>query len=392
MADKKEQKRFANIGVTKRDTAKLVDESIARQAEIKEIWAKRRPKTLAVKSNRPSQPFLPLSVAPSNHFIGDEKPSYWFPILCLLAVILVAIWTFYPDIKKMMKSAPAQPVAEATEKIIVPEPTIKVIDKPAPVDEAAAGVGDVPSFDIVRIDKSGSLVVGGRFWAGESVSVALNGKIIATIQANPDGEIAYAPKHKLKPGNYTLQLIADEAKSDRVFLYVDEKPEKSLSLLMDAKGSRVLQGPEVADGLFVVSKIDYLDNGRLVVQGRGIPRLLVSLTLNNVKIGTARVSDHKNFGLGARVGELESGKEYNLAIKLQDKNGAVISTIDHKFTMPEMTGMDDTFYVVRKGDCLWVIAKNFLGNGFRFSVIANANDIENPDLILPNQQVKIPTK
>lgn len=39
-------------------------------------------------------------------------------------------------------------------------------------------------------------------------------------------------------------------------------------------------------------------------------------------------------------------------------------------------------YTVKKGDCLWNIAKSFYGNGSRYTVIANANKdkIKNPNL------------
>ena len=62
----------------------------------------------------------------------------------------------------------------------------------------------------------------------------------------------------------------------------------------------------------------------------------------------------------------------------------------HKFVMPEMTGDDDTYYTVRRGDCLWIIARNFLRRGVLFSVIAERNAIQNPDLIYPKQLLQIP--
>ena len=58
--------------------------------------------------------------------------------------------------------------------------------------------------------------------------------------------------------------------------------------------------------------------------------------------------------------------------------------------MPKMTGDDDTYYTVRRGDCLWIIARNFLRRGVLFSIIADRNNIENPNLIYPNQNLQIP--
>lgn len=49
-------------------------------------------------------------------------------------------------------------------------------------------------------------------------------------------------------------------------------------------------------------------------------------------------------------------------------------------------------YTVKKGDCLWNIAKNFYGNGAKYTVIYNANKgkIKNPNLIYPGQVLTIP--
>ena len=109
-------------------------------------------------------------------------------------------------------------------------------------------------------------------------------------------------------------------------------------------------------------------------------------------MGFARVSDHKHFGLGADVGELESGKEYELIVRMHDGDGRTVGSVVHKFVMPEMTGDDDTYYTVRRGDCLWIIARNFMRRGILFSIIAERNAIANPDLIYPKQLLQIPVE
>ncbi len=51
-----------------------------------------------------------------------------------------------------------------------------------------------------------------------------------------------------------------------------------------------------------------------------------------------------------------------------------------------------TTYTVKRGDCLWTIAKKFYGNGSKYTKIYNANKskIKNPDLIYPGQVLTIP--
>ena len=176
-------------------------------------------------------------------------------------------------------------------------------------------------------------------------------------------------------------------------MYISEAgAENSVSLLMTKTGSTLLQAPAILrDGDLAISKIDYLDTGRIVITGDALPRLRVSLALDGKYVGFARVSDHHHFGLGADIGELETGKEYELAVRLHDGDGRTVATVLHKFEMPEMTGDDDTYYTVRRGDCLWIIARNFLRRGVLFSIIAERNNIQNPDLIYPKQLLQIPT-
>lgn len=49
-------------------------------------------------------------------------------------------------------------------------------------------------------------------------------------------------------------------------------------------------------------------------------------------------------------------------------------------------------YTVKKGDCLWNIAKKFYGNGAKYTTIFNANKgkIKNANLIYPGQVLTIP--
>ncbi|MGI5894271.1 MAG: LysM peptidoglycan-binding domain-containing protein [Candidatus Merdivicinus sp.] len=47
-------------------------------------------------------------------------------------------------------------------------------------------------------------------------------------------------------------------------------------------------------------------------------------------------------------------------------------------------------YTVQEGDCLWLIAARFLGDGSRYREIADLNEISNANLIYPGQILRIP--
>ena len=376
------QNKNSNMGKTKRSTDDLINDAIAQQNDWQE---NRREYTRGfLKSlNMFARPSVKKqenqSVAATDAGVVRSRHSalraYWFPIACALLVIFIAIWVMF--------------IRGATQPRVIVVPAV-----PEPVVQRVDNI-TVPTFDIVRSEKDGDVVIAGRWLPHQNISIMVNNKIVATERTDYAGEFVYTTSTAWKPGNYTIALLGAEPEvksSDKVFVYIsDAGVENSVSLLMTKEGSTLLQAPAMLrDGDLAVSKIDYLDTGRIVVSGDGLPRLRVSLALDGEYMGFARVSDYRHFGLGADVGELESGKEYELAVRMHDGDGRTIGTVLHKFVMPEMTGDDDTYYTVRRGDCLWIIARNFLRRGVLFSVIAERNAIQNPDLIYPKQLLQIP--
>ena len=363
-----------NTSNTKRSTDDLIDNAISKQND----WLENRrayTRSFLKKFNAFTEEKQQAKNTKKDKKKYNILKNYWFPILCTLIVVFIAIWVAFIRINHTPKF------------VLVPEAPVQVTK---PRNEIK-----VPEFDIVRIEKDGDIVIAGRWLANNTISVMVNGRIIATQETNPYGEFVYAPQHKWDAGNYKIVLVGGEPEvksSEKVFVYISENgPENSVSLLMTKDGSTLLQMPTVLnDNDLTVSKIDYLSSGRIVVTGDGMPRLRVSLSLNDEYIGFARVSDHKHFGLGADVGELKTGQEYSLTIRMHDGDGRTVSSVTQKFTMPEMTGDDDTYYTVRRGDCLWIIARNFMRRGILFSIIADRNNIKNPDLIYPNQLLQVP--
>lgn len=387
---RKKGTKTIQVGKTKRTTDVIIAEAVARQNS----WMEQR-RLMAKKFFKKLNIFKPTveniekkeikakikKIAKEQNSISGKKKSilsYWFPITCAVFVLFALLWAVFVG-------------GTSSEKVIiptVPEPFAKSIN--SEIKQIT------PSFDIVRIEKEGNIIIAGRYLADKNVSVVMNRKVVSTQRTDSNGEFVYSPKHKFKAGNYTIGLVdADSGlkSENKVFVYVSEHGAKnSVSLLMTKTGSTILQSPKLMDGDLVVSKIDYMAGGRIVVSGNALPRLRVSVSLNNEYLGYAHVSDYKHFGLGADIAKLQPGTNYELSIRLHDGDGNVVDEVNHKFTMPVMTGSDNTFYTVRRGDCLWIIARNFLRKGILFSIIAEKNNIKNPDLIFPKQILKIPVK
>lgn len=368
----------------KRSTDDLIDSAIEQQnnwMEKRRTFARKFLKTLnifarpAPKKEDEGGSNVLITEANKKQNVRTGIAAYWFPILCALLVIFVAVWVAF------VRSSSTPTVVVTSD---VPDPEVRIVEE-----------NTIPMFDIVRIEPSGNVVIAGRWMANRNISILIDSEVVATERTDANGEFVYSPTRAFEPGNYTISLIGvdPEIKSEEnVFIYISPRGYKnSVSLLITKDGSTLLQAPTLlANGDLLVSKIDYLDTGRIVVTGDALPRLRVSLSLNDKYLGFAKVSDHKHFGLGADVGQLKVGEKYTLTIRLHDGDGRTIAQVGHTFVMPEMTGDDDTYYTVRQGDCLWIIARNFLRKGILFSIIAERNNIENPDLIFPKQILQIP--
>ncbi len=98
-----------------------------------------------------------------------------------------------------LPSAPAAPTdAKATP---APAPA----DATAPATPAAAG-SVVPSFDVVRVESNGSIVVAGNAAPNSKVEILNGSTVLGSTVAGPDGAFVIVLDDPLKPGDYTIAL------------------------------------------------------------------------------------------------------------------------------------------------------------------------------------------
>lgn len=118
----------------------------------------------------------------------------------------------------------------------------------------------------------------------------------------------------------------------------------------------------------------------------------------NIKVALEEytITDTTEEGFDTKVKiKLKQYKEYStkkvqVTIK-QYKPPAVTRTITTNNTAAAKPSGQN--YTVKRGDCLWNIAKRFYGNGAKYTTIYNANrsKIRNPNLIYPGQVLWIPS-
>ncbi|TGT15608.1 peptigoglycan-binding protein LysM, partial [Mesorhizobium sp. M4B.F.Ca.ET.172.01.1.1] len=75
----------------------------------------------------------------------------------------------------------------------------------AEVPGAAAGP-TLPTFDVVRVEGNGSIVVAGSAAPNAKVEILNGGTVLGSTDSGPDGAFAIVLDDPLKPGDYTITL------------------------------------------------------------------------------------------------------------------------------------------------------------------------------------------
>lgn len=119
----------------------------------------------------------------------------------------------------------------------------------------------------------------------------------------------------------------------------------------------------------------------------------------NIKVSLEdyTITDTTDEGFDTKVKiKLKQYREYStktvkVTIK-QYKPPVITRTVTTNNTAKAATKPSGQNYTVKRGDCLWNIAKRFYGNGSKYTTIYNANrdKIKNPNLIYPGQVLWIP--
>jgi nucleoid-associated protein YgaU len=109
-----------------------------------------------------------------------------------------------------------------------------------------------PTFDIVRAEPDGSIIMAGQSKPGSTVIVQSNGKEVGRATADENGEWIIQPDAKLAKGEHSLELSAKSPKEDRTVFsrqrlalsLADAKAGQPLvALTEEGKATRVLQMP-----------------------------------------------------------------------------------------------------------------------------------------------------
>ena len=265
----------------------------------------------------------------------------------------------------------------------------------------AIGPGS-PSFDVVRIDPKGNMVMAGRAQPGAVVIILDGEKEIGRVTADARGEWVFLPNTPVSPGTRQFSLKTTGKDGKDLFsqnVVVMSVPARDGEILIveqsrDGGRSRVLQGPNApGTGSLTVESIDYSADGKFALSGKADPGSTVQVYLDNEFMGRATVGE-KGLWEVEPTKKAAAGKHSIRADQLGANNN-VIARIEVPFTLDlAQATMSPGEVTVIRGNSLWRIARRTYGEGIMYTLIYEANKdvIKDADLIYPGQIFNLPSK
>ncbi|HNS86901.1 MAG TPA: LysM peptidoglycan-binding domain-containing protein, partial [Parvularculaceae bacterium] len=286
-----------------------------------------------------------------------------------------------------------------------------LIEPPAGQEAPAApGAGEpeeevvapaLPSFDIVRVDRTGYAVIAGRAAPGAKVTIYANDEPLAETTAEGDGSWVIATETPLESGSVelSLEMTTDDGgtiRSDQtIIIYVPQREGDRPLVLRTTPGgaTEVLQEPRddgVGMGPLSLETIDYDEQGAVIFAGRAEADRVVQLFANGQFVGQTTAGADGRWRLTATM----PPGVYTLHVIQLDESGRPAYAIELPFERASLSDIElrDGKVIVQPGNSLWRIARRAYGRGIQYTVIyeANADQIRDPDLIYPGQIFDVP--
>ena len=261
---------------------------------------------------------------------------------------------------------------------------------------------DLPSFDLVRVDATGSGLVAGRAKPGSKVTIKSGETEIAVVEASSKGEfVAFISAPSSSEGQNLFLLAEDQSgkilrSGDEVFILpvstTDEVAAAPAIVQASTDTVRVLQPGGLADVVGVtLDSISYNDVGAVVLAGRAPSNAPLRVYAD----GRAQ-ADVTTGGSGSWQTTLSGIAEgvYTLRVDELGSDGSVKSRVESPFqrVFPNLAERGASSITVQPGNTLWVMARERYGSGILYTQIYAANQtlIRDPDLIYPGQIFDLP--
>lgn len=356
--------------------------------------------------------------------------SYTLPAIVAASVIAVATLLYALFFQGQ---DPEQAESVLVENSIIAEPTTNTQTSVAP---ATASEETVPEqtgrliIDIARVQADGMAVFAGQGAPYGTIYVTENGAIFAQNSIDDKGQWVVLPDKPLSPGAHLLQLemVTLEGARERadVSLVVEisengsEKPLVAVVPQTDDEAPRILQMPdeetssapdqpselpkskaeEVAEilgqeDIFIqIGSLSWNEAGELAVHGVASGGDIITGSMSGLKLAQVPLTELGRWGSYVKGDPFATGDRQRLEVVLREEDGEELAVAQLAVSQSQLSaGLDGSvMVVVHKGDALWRIAYRSYGQGVRYVDIVrrNADQINDPDLIYPNQIFAVP--
>jgi nucleoid-associated protein YgaU len=270
-------------------------------------------------------------------------------------------------------------------------------------------------IDVARVKPDGAAVVAGNAPPGALISVFEDKILLGKTAADANGEWVVVLEKRLAVGQHLISVAA-ELEDDRsimaetslaIEIYANQSAKPLVALLpenqsempmllqspdSDAQKSSTVPPPMGASAQVGPRSLVWLSDTKLSIGGQSRGGVRVIVSANGTFFSDALVLADGGWQV---TGKLEKNHNiYRFEFVLVDNAGQAMA----RHLLPVRThdlqkGLDGSqLVVVNKGDALWRIAYRSFGKGVRYIDIVrkNTGDIENPDLIYPNQIFALP--
>ena len=280
---------------------------------------------------------------------------------------------------------------------------IDVSDSGLPV--AIPGV-EPPSFDIVRSEPHGAIVVAGRAPAGSVVELLADGTVVADARASDRGEWVAILDPPARAGETVLAVRATVGSGQPiegdapVAILGGGVLGSSFAVELDPDGSARRLSPSVPAGSGItIETLSYSEQGDVEISGGTVAEVPVMVAIDggDARSGAAEavtvLAGHDGRWSVVVPGSLlEPERLYQIrAVATLDDGSIVEASTPFKRNRVRFAFQEGAV-VVQPGNNLWVIARHVYGRGIRYHWIfqANSDQIDDPDLIFPGQVFIVP--